>query len=104
MKTEKEIQEEIEKTLRSFDGDRVLEANPFLLTQMKAKREDRSLGRNRGLAVHLNLRYAALALLISLNLFTALYYYEWNTKHNLQEQLVSELKEDLQVDQSQNIF
>ncbi len=101
MKQKTSISEEVEKTLQAFDNDVVLEANPFLFTRIQAKRQSH---RNHGFALKLNLKSIALALLVIMNLITAVYYYEWNAKKNLHERLVSNLKEDLKIDQSQKIF
>ena len=101
MKQITSVSEEVEKTLQAFDNEVILEANPFLLTSIQAKRQSRG---NQGFALKINLKSIALALLVIMNLATAVYYYEWNTKKNLHERLVSNLKEELKIDQSHNIF
>ena len=101
MEQKTSISVEVKKTLQAFDNDVILEANPFLFKRIQAKRQS---SRNHGFALKINLKSIALALLVIMNLATAVYYYEWNTKKNLHERLVSNLKEDLKIEQSQNIF
>lgn len=101
MKQKTSISEEVEKTLQAFENDVVLEANPFLFTRIQAKQQS---SRNHGFALKINLKSIAFALIIFMNIATAVYYYKWNTEKNLHERLVSNLKEDLKIEQSQNIF
>ena len=106
MSTEKErqIADEVEKTLRSFDNDVILEENSFLATRIKAEMNSRLLKRNEGFPVRVNLKYVIMALVLLINLITVVHYVDWNTTHNLHEKLVSELKEDFQIDQYHNGF
>ena len=99
-----QISEEVERTLQAFDNDILPEENPFLLTRLKAERENRLRKRERRIALKLNLNKVLLILILLINLATLVYFFEWNAKYTLQTRLVSELKKDLQIDQSQNNF
>ena len=99
-----QIMEEVEKTLQAFDNDIILEENPFLLTRLKAERENRLQKQKKGLALHLNPNKVLLILILLINAATFVYYFDWNAKNRLHSKLVSELKEDLQIEQSQNNF
>lgn len=98
------ILDEVEKTLHTFDHDPTLEPNPFLFTRIQAEKERRVLTRGAGFARRINLKYVVMAVIVLMNLITAAHYLEWNSRYNLHERLVSELKEDFQMAQSQNSF
>ena len=98
------ILDEVEKTLRSFDDDPLLDENPFLLARIRAERERRLRQRREGVIPRINLKYAVVALVVVVNLVTVVHYFEWNSQHTLHEKLVSELKEDFHSDQSLNGF
>jgi hypothetical protein len=106
MRTAKQdqIADEVEKTLQSFDHDIVLEANPFLASRIKAERESRLHECRRGFALRIGLNQAIMLFVLLVNLITVAYWYGWNSKHALQEQVVSALTSDFQVDQSQDLF
>jgi cytochrome c-type biogenesis protein CcmH/NrfG len=104
MENEEKIREEVEKTLRAFDDERILEPNPFLYARIKAEQESRSRRSSNGIPARISLNFVVVMIVFLVNLFTALYYFEGKKEQDLQEKLVSELKEDLQIDQSQNLF
>jgi hypothetical protein len=103
MKDTERIQEEVEKTLNSLDADGVLDENPYLITRILGERESRLLSAQLRLASGTGLRYAAIALLLLMNLMTALFFAR-STKSDADDRLVTALKEDLQIDQSQDNF
>ncbi len=98
------IAEEVEKTLRSFDTDPPLDANPFLLARVRAERERRLRKHHEGLVPRITLKYAVMLLVVVVHVVTLVHYFEWNSRHVLYEKLVSELKEDFHSDQSLNGF
>jgi hypothetical protein len=106
MKTEMKngIADEVDKTLQAFDDDVVLAANPFLASRIKALRSDRLQPRTRIFSLKLGLNQALMVFILLMNLITVVYWFERNSKHDLQERLVAELKNDFQVDQSQNSY
>ena len=101
---EHQIAEEVEQTLRAFDQDELLEENPFLISRLKAGMNSRSPGRHEGFPVRFNPKYAFMVLILLINLITVVYYIDRNTTHRLQEELVSDLQEDFQIDQFQSGF
>jgi hypothetical protein len=102
MKMNALISEEVEKTLDAFDQDPILPVNPFLITRIQVEQERRIQGRKQKFALRPHLKFAVIILVVLVNLITAVYFYERNAKTTLQEQLVTDLREDLQIDQSQN--
>ena len=104
MVNENKILEEVEKTLQSFDSDIILEDNPFLFTRIKAAIEDRLHKRKKGLSLKLSFTRVLIMLILLINIVTLVYFYDWNSKVALHRKLVSELKVDYQIDQSQNNF
>ena len=99
-----QILDEVEKTLHAFDNDPLLEENPFLLTRIRAAREHRLRKRSSGVVLKVNLKYVIMVVIVLINVITVAHCYEWIGKHNLQEKLISDLKEDFPIDQSQNGF
>ncbi|MDR3593256.1 hypothetical protein [Clostridium sp.] len=104
MVNENKILEEVEKTLQSFDNDVVLEGNPFLLTRIKAAIGDRLHKRKKGFSFKVSFTKVIITLILLINAVTLVYYYDWNSQKTLQQKLVSELKTDFHIDQSQNNF
>jgi hypothetical protein len=100
----KNVASEVEKTLLSFDDDIVLEENPFLVTRLKAAREIHSPKRKKEIIVRMDLSHVLALILLLINLITMVYNYKWDTKQNVQEQLVVQLKADFQIDQAADIF
>ncbi len=104
MLKEKQILEEVEKTLEAYDYDIVLKENPFLLTQLMAERESRRMKGKKTFAFKFSVNQILMILILLINLITLVYSYELKTKENLEEKLIMELKTDFQIDQSQNNF
>ena len=99
MKNENEILAEVEKTLQAFDNDPVLEENPFLFTRIQAAKTSLLQKRDQRFALKIRFKLIVIVAVALLNLFTAVYYFKGNTKKDLKEQLVSDLKEDMLIDQ-----
>ncbi len=104
MAKEKRILDEVDKTLQAFDNDITLEENPFLMTRIAAARADRLHKRTFRSSARIVLSYAAVLLLLFVNLITAVYYSQRESEYRLHEQLVSQLKEDFKISQSQINF
>ena len=98
------IIEDVEKTLHSFDNDIPLEENPFLLTRIKTERENRLHESKKRLTLSISFTKVIMILILLINFITVVYYYSWNTNQIMQQKLVSQLKKDFQIDQSQNNF
>ena len=101
---EHQIAEEVEQTLRAFDQDEPLEENPFLISRLKAVMNSRLPGRHEGFPARFNPKYVVMAVILLINLITVVHYLDWNSTRRLQEELVTELQEDFQIDQSQSGF
>jgi hypothetical protein len=99
-----QILNEVEKTLHTFDRDPILDTNPFLLTRIKVEMERRLQKRSARFARRINVKYVVIVVIVLINLVTVVHYFDSHSKYNLQEKLVSELKEDFQIDQPQNSF
>ncbi len=100
----KVFEEEAEKTLKAFDNDVSLEENPFLYARILAKRENSDKNKKKWYFSTVEPRRVLLFMIIMMNLITVVYFYEWNTRQNLRDKLVAELKADFQVDELQNNY
>jgi hypothetical protein len=99
-----QISDEVEKTLQAYDGDIILEDNPFLLTRIQAGREYRSSRRKISSAPRISLSQILMLFIILINLVTFTYNFQVKAHQNLQENLVTELETDLHVDQSLDLL
>ncbi|MCX6136586.1 MAG: hypothetical protein NTV54_03710 [Ignavibacteriales bacterium] len=102
MKNEERIQDEIEKTLQAFDDMPKLAVNPFLFTRIQVALASQLHGRNRQLLTTIRLKPIALALIILLNIITAVHVFEAGSSGDSREQLISTLSKDF--NSSQNDF
>ncbi len=102
MDKEQHIAEEVEKTLRAFDNDPILADNPFLWTRGTAERH-RLYALKKGVPARYGMSMAML-LMLMINLFTLAYYYSWSEKEHMNARLVSALKAEYQVEQTENTF
>jgi hypothetical protein len=95
---EQQLHEEVEKTIASFDQDGSLAPNPFLVTRIQGALDARA--RDHGLlsALRVNLGYITIVVILMLNIITLVYHMR-RTDDGLQQQLVSDLREDLENDQ-----
>jgi hypothetical protein len=96
--------DEVEKTLQSFDDDPVLEANPFLTTRIQAEMNRRRQMRPAGFRLHVSLSQALVLCVLLINIITVAHYLSWSKNQMLHDRLVSALKEDAQIVQSQDPF
>ena len=104
MAKDNRILAEVEKTFQSLDNDITPAENPFLVTRLTAGRAhllSKRAYRSRARTV---VTYAGILVLLFVNLITAVYCSQRNSEARLREQLVSELKEDFKIDQSQINF
>jgi hypothetical protein len=104
MNTRSTIDEEIEKTLNAYDNDIPLHGNEFLFTRIEATRNSRAGAYRTGRYVGARVRLAASILLLVVNIVTTVYYYHWTDKKTVHELLVSDLKAELQIDDSQRSY
>jgi hypothetical protein len=104
MDKEKEILNEVEKTLNAFDYDVNLEENPFLLTRIQARMVNKKKKRSFVPLYNLGFNRVLLLLILIINLVTLAYYYDKSRERNVEEQFESALMADFTINQSQNIF
>lgn len=100
MKSEKDILDEVEKTLEAFDRDIILKENPFLFTRIEARLNSIRNKRKNAFRHHPVLSRVILILIIVLNLFTLAYFYGRGEDSNLQDKMYMELISDFQIDES----
>ena len=75
MDQEKKIEEAVEKTLQEFNSAERLQAGPLFLAQVRAKINGLNHGKRQAYLPALGLlRFAALVLLVVLNVVTATYF------------------------------
>ena len=98
MTRKEQILQEVEKTLLSYEQDPVFEANPFLMTRIKAGIDDKPVKKRKLLEV--STPRAVIIFLLLINLLTVVFYYRNSQKYELREKLVRELRNDYQLDQS----
>ncbi len=100
MKSEKDILDEVEKTLKAFDKDIVLKENPFLFTRIEARINSIRNKRRSAFRHHPVLSRVILILIIAINLLTLVYFYGRGKDSNLQDKMYMELIADFQIDES----
>jgi hypothetical protein len=96
MDSNEKIRQEVEETLRAYDRDPVLEANPYLMSRIAAAR---GASRPRRLLPVMALKIIAMILLLLMNLVTVVMY-RVRAGQNLTDQVVTQLQIDFQMDQS----
>ncbi len=96
------ILEETERTLRSWDEEAGLPADPYLAARIEAMHAERAASRWNVWRPLLQLRFAAILALMVLNMITILYL-ELSARPDPAEHLVSVLRDDFQIESSQDI-
>ncbi len=104
MISKKQLLDEVEKTLEAYDEDAILEANPFLLTRIKAVQEQRIHSKKNKASFRFSFSRILVIVLLIVNVLTVVYYFENNHQQNLEKKLVLQLKSDFQIEQTQNNF
>jgi hypothetical protein len=95
------ILEEAEQTLRSWDDEAALTPDPYLATRVPALHRERMASGWRAYRPFLHVRYAAILALVVLNMITVLYL-ELSPRHDPAQDLVSQLRDDFQIEPSQD--
>ncbi len=95
---------EVEKTLRAFDDDPLLEASPFLAGRILAGTRGRSARRGRFPRPGVVPYYAVIALILAVNVVTAIYVLRHDNAGSLEEKLVARLVGEFGIDRSSSIF
>lgn len=88
-----QIQNEVEKTLRALDDMPALEPNPYLLTRIRARLAAESARGDRQWSGRAVLRPVALALIVLLNIVTALHV-AVGDRDSAQDQLIYSLSRE----------
>jgi hypothetical protein len=95
------LREEAERTLRSWDSETPLSPDPYLAPRVVAMHQQRTPNGWRAYRPFLQVRYAAILTLMVLNLVTILYL-ELSSRVTPREDLVSVLRDDMQIEPSQD--
>jgi hypothetical protein len=99
---EKQILEQVDKTLQALDHLPRLEANPFLFTRIQTALAADNRSTTTSLVKKIDLKTVIFSLLIIFNLVTAFYYFQDRRRHEGKEQLISALSSD--YESVQNIY
>ncbi|MCX6138092.1 MAG: hypothetical protein NTV54_11420 [Ignavibacteriales bacterium] len=102
MKEEERILEEVEKTLCALDDLPTIEANPFLFTRIQARLASEDVSRKTSLAGFIELKPIALAVIIVLNIITAVYFFNSRSSEYSKDQLIHSLSAE--YNSTQNDF
>lgn len=95
------ILDETERTLDAWDAEAPLPPDPYLAKRVLALQHDRTASRWHAWRPFLQLRFAAILTLMVLNMITILYL-ELASRTDPSEDLVSVLREDFQIESSQD--
>jgi hypothetical protein len=94
-KNEKQIIEEVEKTLQSMDNTPILNENPFFYLKLKTEIENEDVILNTGRAANFILRPAVLIFILIINIITAVFYFNSSlSKTNTDELLINTLHKE----------
>jgi hypothetical protein len=95
------ILEETERTLGAWDADPPLPPDPYMAERVLAQQREHTDNHWRAWRPFLQLRYAAILTLMLLNMITILYL-EFSSRTDPSEDLVSVLRDDFQIESSQD--
>lgn len=102
MNKENKIFEEVEKTLNAIDELPNLEANPFLFTRIKARIVNESIKQVGEEKTDFVLKPVTLALLLVINIVTAVYFIGFGSSSTSNTSIVETLKQEYGVTQIQS--
>ncbi len=94
MEREKRIIEEVEKTLRALDELPKLRANPFLYTRLKSVLANAATPDEQPAARQVRVKAAALALLVVINVLSAIHFLGRGPEGSSRSALISSLERD----------
>lgn len=102
-KNEKQILDEVEKTLGSMDNMPVLNENSFFYTRLKTAIENESFRRDETESKSILSKPALLILIVIINIITAVYYFGISgSSNNTDEILINLLKQEYSASQNIN--
>lgn len=102
MKKEEQILEEVEKTLSAIDSLPKLEANPFLFTRIKARIKNESIKHASKVKTDFVLKPVTLALILVINIITAVYFIGFGSNSTSNTSLVDTMKQEYGITQIQS--
>jgi hypothetical protein len=94
MQKEKQILEEVDKTLSSLDDLPTLQPNPFLFTRLQNKLANEDLRAEKSILGNLRFRTVALVVILILNIMTVVTFFNKDKRDYSKEQLISSLNND----------
>lgn len=102
-KNEKQILDEVEKTLNSMDNMPVLNENPFFYSKLKTAIEREDVQRNIAESKSFLLKPALLIIIVIINIITAVYYFGISgSTSNTDEILINTLRQEYSSSQNEN--
>ena len=102
MNKEEKILLEVEKTLNAIDSLPKLESNPFLFTRIKARISNESIKVGSVEKTEFVFRPVTIALLLILNIVTAVYFIGFGNNSTTGTSLVDKMKQEYGVTQIQS--
>lgn len=102
MNKEDKILAEVEKTLNAIDSLPNLDANPFLFTRIKARIEKESIKHASKVKTDFVLKPVTLALIIVINIITAVYFIGFGSGKVSDASIVDTMKQEYGVTQIQS--
>lgn len=100
MNNENLINAEVEKTLNAFDELQDIDANPFLFTRIEASLASQPANPKTSLIQSLRLKPIGLALIILLNIITAIHFLSSSAGDNSKNALIYSLNREYNSTQS----
>ncbi len=97
MDTDNRVTDEVEKTLHAFDGLPNLTPDPFLATRIHARLAEQRASVRRLILPRPALRPVALAIIIVLNILTAVYALRAPAPASARERLVSAMRQEYRI-------
>lgn len=102
-KNEKQILDEVEKTLGSMGNIPILNENPFFYTRLRTAIENERFRRDETDSKSILLKPALLILIAIINIITAVYYFGTSSSsNNADEILINSLKQEYSASQNIN--
>lgn len=102
MNKEDKILSEVEKTLNAIDSLPNLDANPFLFTRIKARIENESIKHAGKVKTDFVFKPVTLALLLVINIVTAVYFIGFGSSSTSNTSIVETLKQEYGIAQTQS--
>ncbi len=104
MTTKKQIDDEVENIINSFDNDDELTPNPFLAEKVLHQFRNQKSSADYFSVIYSKLNYAAIVILLLINIATVVFYIASANKTSVHNKLVSALSVEYQIDSTDDSF